>query len=46
METKDRQTQKKGWIDRTMTRIEKAGTALPDPVTMFFLISVAILIIS
>lgn len=46
METKDRQTQKKGWIDRTMTRIEKAGNALPDPVTMFFLISVAILIIS
>lgn len=29
-----------------MTRIEKAGNALPDPVTMFFLISVAILIIS
>lgn len=35
-----------GRIDRILNRIEKAGNALPDPVTLYFLISVIIVIIS
>jgi aminobenzoyl-glutamate transport protein len=33
-------------IEKILNAVEKAGNALPDPVTIFFIISVAVLIIS
>ena len=42
----EKDVKKSGRIDRILDRIEKAGNALPDPVTLFFMISVLVLLIS
>ncbi|SCZ81024.1 AbgT family transporter [Acidaminobacter hydrogenoformans] len=43
---KENQSKSTSRIERILNAIERAGNALPDPVTLFFIISVAILIIS
>ena len=42
----EKDVKKTSLLERILDKIEKAGNALPDPVTIFFIISVAVLLIS
>ena len=40
------QRKKSGWIDRFLAFIEILGNKLPDPITLFFILSLAVIVIS
>ncbi len=40
------QHKKSGWIDRFLAFIEILGNKLPDPITLFFILSLAVIVIS
>ena len=46
MEPNTQQNQQPGWIDKSLAFIERLGNKLPDPITLFFILSVAVILIS
>ncbi|ARV63249.1 aminobenzoyl-glutamate transporter [Nostocales cyanobacterium HT-58-2] len=43
-ESKD--TKKQNWVEKPLAFIEKLGNKLPDPLTLFFLLSLAVIVVS
>ncbi len=40
------QTNKRGWVEKSLTVIEEFGNKLPDPLTLFFLLSLVVIVVS
>ena len=40
------QQNKPGWIDKSLAFIERLGNKLPDPITLFFILSVVVILMS
>jgi aminobenzoyl-glutamate transport protein len=39
-------TRKPGWVDKSLAFIENLGNRLPDPLTLFFLLSLGVIVVS
>ncbi|MBW4634526.1 MAG: AbgT family transporter [Iphinoe sp. HA4291-MV1] len=45
-EEESNDTKKRGWVDKSLAFVETLGNKLPDPLTLFFLLSLGVVILS